>query len=76
MTTVPLRPSIARWLHDDHAARARHLRAMASEQRGNVGPHEDAWWREARLRSADELNARADEEDNAARRWAPTTETR
>lgn len=36
--SVPLRPSTARWLHDAHAARARHLRAMASEQRGSVGP--------------------------------------
>lgn len=71
MTPVPLRPSVARWLHDDHAARARHLRAMASEQRATVKPGDDAWWREARLRSADELDARADEEEQAAGRWAP-----
>ena len=70
MIRIPLRPHPAAWLRQAHADRARGLRAMADEQRGRVAPGEDAWWREARMRSAAELDARAEEEDWLAARWA------
>lgn len=73
MTPIPLRPNIARWLHDAHADAATRLREQASGQRARAARESDPMMRDAQEAGASMVDGWADDEDNAARRWATMT---
>lgn len=69
MTPVPLRPRLASLLASWRADAATRLRAQAVDQRARAARESDPVMREAQEAGAAMIDAWADNEETAARRW-------